>query len=168
MLKKSGITASLFALLVTVLGWTAGQREFDRTAFYKAMASDKLDRIDEQIQVTQDAPFKGKEAFEGCLLMKRSGLIAGANKKLSMFKAGRRKLENSIAADSLNVEFRFLRLIIQEHAPGIVGYRNQLNQDHVFIIKYFKNLRQEVRDAIIDYSKKSRILKPADFNFVVE
>jgi len=163
MLKKSGIATQIFVLLLIVSGWVERQVEFDRLAFYKAMKSDAVGLIDGQLLLIKNASFKGKEAFEGSLLMKKSGMIGGVKKKLDMFKAGHRELEGSIALDSMNTEYRFLRLIIQEHAPGIVGYRNDLNRDHALIIKYFKSLQQEVRDAIIDYSKKSRILKPADF-----
>jgi hypothetical protein len=53
-------------------------------------------------------------------------------------------------------------LIIQEHAPGIVGYRSELDRDHIYIVKHFKSLQQDIRDAIIDYCKESKILKPAD------
>lgn len=127
------------------------------------MATDKLALIDGELQLIKLAAFKGKEAFEGALEMKKSGLISGLGKKLNLFKAGHRELEGTIALDSLNTEYRFLRLMIQEHAPGIVGYRSELNRDHNFIIKHFKSLQQDIRDAIIDYCKESKIMKPADF-----
>lgn len=126
------------------------------------MATDRIAMIDLQLKLIRQAAFKGKEAFEGALEMKKSGLISGLAKKLNLFKAGHRLLEGTIALDSLNTEYRFLRLIIQEHAPGIVGYRSELDRDHIYIVKHFKSLQQDIRDAIIDYCKESKILKPAD------
>jgi hypothetical protein len=50
-----------------------------------------------------------------------------------MFKSGRSKLESAITKDKENTEYRFLRLIIQEHAPRIVKYRNELEKDSKWI-----------------------------------
>jgi hypothetical protein len=163
MLQNLVRASQLFVLLLMLPGWAKSQQSFDRVFFYKTMATDKVDLIDKELQLIRLAAFKGKEAFEGALQMKKSGLIGGLAKKLNLFKAGHRQLEGIIALDSLNTEYRFLRLMIQEHAPGIVGYRSQLDTDHIFIIKHFKSLQQDIRDAIIDYTKESKVLKPADF-----
>jgi hypothetical protein len=52
-----------------------------------------------------------------------------------------------------------MRLIIQEHAPKIVGYRSELDTDAAFIEKNFGNLSAELQQIIIDYSKESKTLK---------
>ena len=67
--------------------------------------------------------------------MKKAGIINGAGKKLNLFKAGRKKLEAEIKKDSSNVELRFLRLMTQENAPGILGYKNELQTDREYIRK---------------------------------
>jgi hypothetical protein len=56
-----------------------------------------------------------------------------------------------------------MRLMIQEHAPSILGYKGNLQSDKEYIRKNFKALPFEVQQAILDYSKKSVILKPEDF-----
>ena len=96
--------------------------------------------------------------------MKKAGLISGAGKKLNTFKDGHKKLEASLQKDSGNTEYRFLRLMIQENAPGILGYKDDLKKDSEYIRKNFKNLPQEAKNAVIDYSKNSKILRSADFN----
>ena len=68
--------------------------------------------------------------------------------------------------DSVNGEYHFLRLSIQEHAPEIVKYRTELEADKQYIIKTFKNLLPAVQQAIIEYSKNSIILHPQDFWFL--
>lgn len=137
----------------------AGQVAFDRSAFYAAMASSKLDVINEQLAVIKGSTIAEKEAYEGALLMKKSGLVEKAKEKLSLFKSGRAKLESSISRDKQNTEFRFLRLIIQEHAPKIVNYRSELETDSKQIRTNFKTLPDVVQQAIMDYSKKSTVLK---------
>ena len=138
-------------------------RTYDRSAFYAAMASASMEEVDAQLTVVRGAVFPEKEAYEGALLMKKSGMVGKATEKLSLFKSGRAKLESSLAKDNGNTEFRFLRLIIQEHAPKIVNYRGELEKDSQAIRTNFKSLPPVVQQAIIDYSKKSSILKPAYF-----
>ena len=137
--------------------------KFDKSAFYAAMASSDIGEVDAQITVVREASFTEKEAYEGALLMKKSGLVTKAKDKLSLFRSGRLKLESSLSKDNGNAEFRFLRLIIQEHAPKIVNYRDELEKDSQVIRANFKSLSPVVQQAIIDYSKRSAILKPGYF-----
>ena len=81
---------------------------------------------------------------------------------MNLFKAGKAKLEPAIAKDTANAEYRFLRLQIQEHAPKAVKYNDKLKSDKMFISKEYKNLSPEIQQAILDYSKQSKILLPAD------
>ena len=137
-------------------------QDFDRAAFYAAMASGKLEDINKEIDIVSKSSLAEKNAFEGTLLMNKAGLINGPGNKLSVFKSGHKKLEAEILKDSNNAEFRFLRLMIQEHAPGILGYKSNLQSDREFIIKNSKKLLPAVQHAVADYSQKSKILKPGD------
>ncbi|HAO45350.1 MAG TPA: hypothetical protein PLZ45_02150 [Ferruginibacter sp.] len=132
---------------------------FDKTAFYNAMASEKVDDINSQLSIVKALAVAGKDAYEGALLMRKAGLVSKAKEKLSLFKEGRKKLEASISKDNDNVEYCFLRLIIQEHAPKAVEYRNNIEHDSKLILSNYKNLPAAIQQAIIDYSKKSKSLK---------
>lgn len=132
---------------------------FDKSAFYDVMASDNLDKINAQLNVIKEMTISEKGAYEGALLMKKAGLITKAKDKLSLFKSGRLKLETSLKKDNKNIEFYFLRLIIQEHAPKIVNYRTELENDSLLIRTNYKTLPQVVQQAIIEYSRKSKVLK---------
>ena len=138
-------------------------QSLDKSSFYSAMASENIEEIDAQLSIVKGSLTSEKEACEGALLMKKAGMVTKARDKLSLFKSGRSKLELSIARNNENIEFRFLRLIIQEHAPKIVNYRNDLVSDSQLIRTNFKSLSHVVQQAIIDYSKKSRLLKPSYF-----
>lgn len=151
-----------------LLGWGSSRAHdqhpaFDKSSFYAAMASSKLEEIDALLAALKTASLPEKEAYEGALLMKKSGIVTKARDKLSLFKSGRAKLEASIARDKDNTEFRFLRLIIQEHAPKIVNYRSELEADTKVIRNNYKALPAVVQQAIVDYSKKSAVLKPSYF-----
>lgn len=137
-------------------------QQFNRIQFYKAMASKNVKDVDDELTVVKQSSVLGKDAFEGALLMKKADLVESKKEKLNLFKSGKAKLEAVIVKDTSNAEFRFLRLQIQEHAPRIVKYSDKLTSDKIFISKEYKNLPLEVQQAIIDYSKQSKILKPAD------
>ncbi len=132
---------------------------FNRSAFYTAMSATDMELVNSQLAIVRSSSINEKEAYEGALLMKKAGLVTKAKEKLSLFKAGRSKLETAIKKDKDNAEFSFLRLIIQEHAPKIVEYRNNRDSDVSFIRSNYKKLPQEVQQAIIDYSKRSKLLR---------
>lgn len=155
---KKFFTLLLLLFVITMQG-NSQKTAFDRSVFYKAMASDNLDEIRVQLNIIKDLSISEKEAYEGALLMKKAGLVTKAKEKLSLFKSGRLKLEASIKRDNKNIEFYFLRLIIQEHAPKIVNYRTELEEDSLLVRTNYKTLSQIVQQAIIEYSKKSKVLK---------
>ena len=74
------------------------------------------------------------------------------------------KLENSIRQDSLNAEYRFLRLIIQEHVPDFMNYHSKRVEDAKMISESFGKLNATLQKAIAEYSKKSKFLKPEDLH----
>ena len=160
------ILAVTLVVAAAMYSFTYGQDKketaFDRSAFYHAMSSSSIGTVDQELDVLKTSAFSGREAFEGALTMKKAGLAGNPEKKLSLFKSGHKKLEAAIQGDSTNVEFRFLRLMIQEHAPGILGYKKDLNKDSDYIRKHYKTLPPVVQERVIDYSKKSSILKLGD------
>ena len=133
--------------------------ELDRSAFYKAMEGDSKPLVAAQLNALQSAPENLKPAFMGSMLMKRASFSGSADSKLRYFKEGHAMLEGAIKKNPDNVEFRFLRLMIQEHAPGVLGYKANIESDCECIRKNFKSLAKEVQQAIADYNKKSRFLK---------
>lgn len=135
---------------------------FERNAYYAALSSNELPAVEKQLDIILRSKPGQKEAFEGALQMKRAALIKGAANKLKEFKAGREKLENMIAKDPDNVEFRFLRLIIQEKAPKMLHYDQEINKDHQFIIAHFTAIPESLQKAIRAYSRLSNVLLPGD------
>ncbi|HEY5370648.1 MAG TPA: hypothetical protein VIJ75_16810 [Hanamia sp.] len=139
------------------------KQDFDKPGFYEVLASGKLSDIDKELDLLNTVSIPEKEAYEGTLLMRKSGLLKIPAEKLRFFKKGRIKLEGTLLKDSGNCEYHFLRLTIQEHAPKVVKYSAELENDKQYILKYFKDLSPIVQQVIINYSKNSKILNPADF-----
>ncbi|RKR83941.1 hypothetical protein BDD43_4156 [Mucilaginibacter gracilis] len=161
-MKIRTILLLLLMLLIAVAQGEGLLQKLDREAFYAAIKSEKVEVINNQLLVLNTSSAHQKEAFEGTLLMRKAGLVKIPAQKLKLFKEGRIKLETEIAQDTSNAEYRFLRLIIQEHAPKIVKYNKQLDGDKLQIKKQFKSLPLVVQDAIVDYSKSSKILRQQD------
>ena len=159
MFMRYYIFCFLFISLTSFFPGAFLKKEFDKAGYYAVLSSEKTDEINLQLQVLKEMTFIEKQAYEGALLMKKSGLVGNAKEKLTLFKNGRQKLESSIKNDTRNVEYRFLRIIIQEHAPKVVKYRNELDEDSQLVISNYKSLPHFLQQVITDYSKKSKVLK---------
>jgi hypothetical protein len=157
------ISFFLFTLFSAYLISQNNQARFDKALFYSAIEGKDTLKINRQLYLLENNPLKEKEAYEGTLLMKKASYIQGAKNKLTVFKSGKVKLETALLKDSTNAEYHFLRLLIQENAPKILGYRSMLEKDNLYIRKKFKSLYPVVQQAIIGYSKQSNLLKNANF-----
>ena len=136
--------------------------KIDRSSFYAAMRSKDIKVVDDQLaQLARDAT-PGRSAFEGALMMKKADLVTGPFKKLQLFKKGRSLLEDALKKHAADPELRFLRLMIQEHAPGIVNYKSHLEEDRSLIEADFNKLPKDLQQIILDYSKESKVLAPED------
>ncbi len=158
-MKRRLIFLSLLLFIAFCATRATALKNFDRNTFYTIVKSGTLSAVDDEVAVIQSSGLKDKDAFEGTLLMKKAGLVSKSKDKLDLFKKGRIKLETVIKNNSANAEYRFMRLIIQEHAPKQAKYHDELKTDADFIEKNFRNLSPELQDIIIDYSKQSNTLK---------
>lgn len=162
-MKLKILVCFLLAAMVAANRSFAFFQGFDKPAYYKVIKDGSVDDIDREITLVDASSIPEKEAYKGTLLMKKAGLVKKPKDKLAFFKDGRIKLETVIHNNESNAEYRFLRLIIQEHAPKITKYRAQLEEDKEYIKKNFSSLPAVVQEVVKDYSKTSAILHPGDF-----
>lgn len=134
------------------------QTGFGKQAFYSAMGSNSATVWNKQLEAVNALTGNDKSAFRGALLMRKSGSQNTPGQKLSMFKQGHKLLEAAIGQEAKNPEYRFLRLMIQENAPKIVGYNNNIGDDVKLIKASFKLLPEVVQKAVLSYSKTSKAL----------
>ncbi len=136
--------------------------QFSRNEYYLVFEEGTLKKMEDlSLKISES---KELEAYQGALLMKISGLQKNANLKLKTFKSGRLLLESSIHANPNNTEWRFLRFMIQENAPKIVNYRNNLEEDKSEIINNFNACDKKLQVIIKDYVQKSMLLKLDDLS----
>jgi hypothetical protein len=162
---KTGIIMALLLLLPGLVVLSRdGQQKINKTTFYAVMDSGDLEAVNDQIEAITSSTLAEKDGYLGALLMRKAGLMKRPADKLKFFKAGRMKFDPAIAANKDNVEFHFLRFAIQEHAPKIVKYKADLQTDKQAIINGFKSASPVVQSAMMDYTKKSKLLKAGDLN----
>lgn len=163
-MKRIVLFAVLSALSGSALPARSGFQTVDKAGFYSAIASGNREEIDKEIAVVEASGIKEKDAYLGALLMRKAGLLTRAKDKLATFKSGYVKLEGSIAKDSGNIEYRFLRLTIQEHAPRVVHYDKDKENDTRAIIQSFPTLSPVLQKAILNYCPHSKLLHERELN----
>lgn len=98
-------------------------------------------------------------AYWGALQMKLAQFEATPKQKLTCFNRGKVALEKAITQQNNSVEFRFLRLMIQENAPPFLKYSNNCVSDAQLIRQEFKRLPSIVQPHVRQYAKQSKVLK---------
>lgn len=158
-MMKQFLSGFLFLMILPFWG-LAQQSESVMKDVYKALSSDDAASIQLQIDNLKNTHTNISYAYEGALLMRKAGISRLSPKqKLALFKSGRSKLETVISKEPSNVEFRFLRYIIQENAPWIVNYHSNKDEDAEMIRSHFHSLSALLQHEITEYSKKSKGLK---------
>lgn len=149
----------LLLLVGLITGLFANAQEGNsRQAFYAALASNSTAAWNKQLENVKNLKGNDRAAFEGALLMRKSGSLKIPAQKLSLFKKGHKLLEDAISREPHNTEFRFLRLMIQENAPKVVGYNKNLAEDVKIVKSGYNALPGTVQKAISAYTKSSKIL----------
>jgi hypothetical protein len=163
-MNRQTLFTLLYVLFISAAPATPRFQTFDKAGFFSVMASGKLEEINAELSVLETSAVKEKEAYEGALLMRKAGLLARPKEKLATFKSGYIKMESSMAKDSGNIEYHFLRLMIQEHAPKVVHYDKDQEKDSQDIIRSFPSLSPVLKKAILNYCPYSKLLHERQLN----
>lgn len=90
--------------------------------------------------------------FKGVATMILAKHTSNPLSKLSNFKQGKTMLENAISADKANVELRFLRLSVQNNAPGFLNYNDKIKQDKEFLTQAIPTIKdRQLKKSIMEY-----------------
>ena len=127
--------------------------------FYDAFGSDELSKIDATLLMleTQDQS-ANIQAYRAGLLMKKASFMKTPFQKLSLFREGRKLLESTIEKNPKVVEYRIIRLVLQENAPEILKYNTHIEEDLTIIKSSYADQSDVVRNFLSDYKKESKVL----------
>ncbi|MGV3602140.1 MAG: hypothetical protein ACO1N1_13095 [Dyadobacter fermentans] len=141
----------------------SAQAQVDKATFYEALSSGEEDSIDKMLSKLESEKSTPKvNAYKGALTMKKAGFVKGVGGKVKTFKKGAHLLEDEIKSNPGNTEFRFLRLTIQEHAPGILKYNKEIDADKQAVVSGYARLDADLKNVIAGYAKDSKVLKESD------
>jgi hypothetical protein len=129
---------------------------FSKSTFFDTISDGTSEEVAAMVTTLENTSQSNeRDAYLGAIKMKRAGQLKSFTEKSKMFKAGKELLETAISLDHTNVEYRFLRLIIQENAPSILGYSDCIAADAKKVKAGYKGLSESVKNAIIAYAKTS-------------
>ena len=129
------------------------------TTFYPAFKSASLEVINQELskEEYQEPTTIQIKAYKGALLMKKSGYTKGIEDKIKFFKEGHELLEGAIETNPDNIEYRFIRLIIQEHAPKILNYNKEIEVDATLIEQKYSSLSDGLKKRIKEYASTNSV-----------
>lgn len=154
---------TIFLLFISVFSSLFAICNSYKAEYYKAFSSSDTILLNNQLKFFASSKIQEKEAYIGALLMKKASLVSSLIEKLSLFKRGRVLLEDAISKEKQNAEYRFLRIMIQENCPSILMYNKNIEEDKKLIKINYNKLNIDVKNAIIDYSKVSEVIKINEF-----
>ncbi|MNY42804.1 hypothetical protein D3C86_1777290 [compost metagenome] len=91
--------------------------------------------------------------------MKAAQFQKTAKDKMNLFNSGKKLLESEIKSNDGNVEYRLLRLLIQENAPKQLKYNGNIEEDAAAVMIGYSKLKEATKTALESYAKKSESLK---------
>ena len=133
--------------------------KIDKKGYYESLSINSIEEIELMIRVIKKEPVTSlSKAYQGTLIAKKASYLKNTTEKIKTFKEGVGLLEKEITLFPKNIEYRFLRLTIQENCPKILKYNKDVENDAKIITKGYSTLNNELKEAIIKYAKTSKVL----------
>ena len=147
------------AVLLFLFTFSFFDLSIDKSSYYDALKSNSVNDINSMIGLLDnEASTPLLRAYKGTLIAKKASFESKPAQKIKVFKSGVLLLETEINKSPKNVEYRFLRLTIQENCPKILKYNQNTKEDIKIITAKFSSLNKTLQTVILDYAKKSTLL----------
>ncbi len=102
-------------------------------------------------------------AYRGAISISMANHSKEKKEKLKLFNTGKKMLEESIAADSSNIELRFIRFTIQTNCPKVLRYNKEIASDKSFILKNYSSLLNvAIKKMIVSFFNQSNSVTDAE------
>lgn len=98
-------------------------------------------------------------AYKGAVLALKSKNSKTVEEKKSFFRESVEFLEQAIKNGSEDIEIRCLRLSVQENAPKVVRYSQNIDEDKLFILKHY----HDQKDTQLKVFIKNYVLGSSSF-----
>ena len=121
----------------------ASKNEENARAFYDLVKSGKYS--DEALYT----------AYNGASEVILSKYIDGSMEKLKYFKQGAKKIDKAVDQDEMNIEVRFVRLVIQMNTPEFLNYNENIDEDKEYLLNHYSNCSNSIKKMISEYVSMS-------------
>jgi len=133
-----------FAWLIPLCLWINEDLSKVRACYKVMSASEKnVEQLITTVNTSKSIPLLVKQGYLAAAEMASAKYKFSPLSKLELFNSGKKKLENAIAADSNNLEIRYLRLTIQHNAPSFLGYNKNITSDKLFLTTHLHRLKTD-------------------------
>lgn len=150
-------------ILIFVFSFSLFNFSIEKSTYYNALSSNSVKELDKMIsQLEKEKTSPINRAYKGTLIAKKASFEKVVAEKIKLFKKGVTLLEDEINKFPKNIEYRFLRLTIQENAPKILKYNTNIKEDVSLITKEYSRLNKALKSIILDYSKNSKLLNSSN------
>ncbi|MFT3739428.1 MAG: hypothetical protein QM786_11770 [Breznakibacter sp.] len=147
-------------LLAVVTLLISGAASSETNRFYNVLNNASKERVGILLAEFEgiETPSSKIKVYTGALYIRMAGFLTIPARRLDSFKKGKELIEKEIKNDPENVEYRFVRLIMQEQVPPMLHYDMNREEDKTLILKMFENLDAGLKQEIIKYAKHSSVL----------
>ena len=143
-------------ILIFAFTFSLFNLSIDTNSYYHALKSKSLTDLNSMIQqIEKEKSTSLHRAYKGVLIAKKSMFEKKAGDKVKVFKSGIKLLETEIKSSPKEIEYRFLRLTLQENSPKILKYNKNIDEDIHIITNGYPELNSVLKKIILDYSKNS-------------
>ena len=135
-----------------------------RELFYRASTSSSAtDSLFSKFELIDENGDAFSTAYKGMSQLMVCYHSYNPYKKFKYFVTGKRALENAIKKDSINIEYRFLRLSVQLNTPAFLGYSSDINEDKLAIFNGIKESNDtDLLFRIAEYTNKAKRITEAE------
>lgn len=116
-----------------------------------------LDKYEDYISNLQNDARVEIKAYEAVVWFLRAKDYLNPMNKLEAFLEGKKQFKLLIDKHPNNLELRFLRYTIQDNAPVFLGYKDELKEDHNFLVENMNNTKDnDLQKRILNYLKSNK------------
>lgn len=149
-----------FFLLSALLGPV---NEKEQNYFFDTFGEGNFEEVNKALNKFSQNGDANSEVYVAALKMKKAGMLTNPAKKLSLFKEGKKILHARIDEKPDNLEWRFIRLVLQIKAPSILGYDDNLESDRDFIYENYNAADKNLKKHINEFAEISKYLNQEKF-----
>jgi hypothetical protein len=148
-------------VFISVLGFlTLSQNLNEIREAYKEAAQNK-DKVDSFYNMLLEINKQNNVAlvaYKGASIALKAKYAETIKEKKEGFIEGVSYIEFAIEKEPNAIEPRFVRLGIQENSPKILKYKNNIDEDKLFLLEQYKNISsKDLKNHIKDYILQSNI-----------